>query len=237
MSDEDAFLDGIAADRADRTRLLVFADWLADHDDPREEFVRLHAQLLEMNGTEEEFRERNGLWKTWVGGTPFDRPAPSRLSQRWLDALCRVYTTADTAADRFDRYAPSETTTRFEYGPTDHADRNGGYTTVLYHGKPRAFDGPFDFVVQTVLQDLPHDYESDGDGTPSHIHLTPVTRGGFWNGWRAALAALVARPRIPVPAADNYFLGAQYVASDPEFVGIVAIHRHDYFALVWAVEA
>ncbi|MGZ4825448.1 MAG: TIGR02996 domain-containing protein, partial [Terriglobales bacterium] len=34
MSDEDAFLDGIAANRADRTRLLVFADWLADHGDP-----------------------------------------------------------------------------------------------------------------------------------------------------------------------------------------------------------
>ena len=52
MSEEEAFLDGIAADRADRTRLLVFADWLADRGDPREEFVRLHAKLLDMDGAE-----------------------------------------------------------------------------------------------------------------------------------------------------------------------------------------
>src|SRR5438270_11536651 len=114
MSEEDAFLDGIAADRADRTRLLVFADWLADRSDPREEFVRLHAKLLDMDGTEPECGEHNDRWKGWVGGTPFDYPAPARLSGRWLDALCRVYTAASRPAPADGRAA---LVNRFEYGP------------------------------------------------------------------------------------------------------------------------
>src|SRR6266702_4092908 len=97
MSDEDAFLDGIAADRADRTRLLVFADWLADRSDPREEFVRLHTKLLDMDRSEPEFNGLNEQWKSWIGGLPFDAPTPGRLSSRWLDALCRVYTVSEAA--------------------------------------------------------------------------------------------------------------------------------------------
>ena len=90
MSEEDAFLDGIAADRADRTRLLVFADWLADRGDPREEFVRLHARLLEMDGTEPEFADLEKQWTSWTASVVGPDCLPhafGKLSERWLDAI------------------------------------------------------------------------------------------------------------------------------------------------------
>jgi len=234
MAEEDAFLDAIAADRADRARLLVFADWLAERDDPREEFIRIHVRLLDMDGTEPEFREQNERWEEWVGGEPFDWPAPARLSERWLDALCRVYTIADS--DFYPGTSPDQVVkvNRFEYGPEDFADR--GSDAILYHGKPGDFDGPFDFVVKTLA---PHwsDVErrdSNIHGSMSNAHLTPLTRGLFWHNWRSVLAWLVNPPPGPVPAADSFFLGAQYIDVDRYFVATVAIHQHDYFALFWS---
>src|SRR4051812_33056412 len=100
MSDEGAFLDGIAGDRADRTRLLVFADWLAERDDPREAFVRLHVRLLDLDGTEPDFATLDKTWCEWTGGVaraPGYLPGAKQtvpLNDRWLDSFCRVFTPA-----------------------------------------------------------------------------------------------------------------------------------------------
>src|SRR5947209_1174005 len=124
MSEEDAFLDGIAADRADRTRLLVFADWLADHSDPREEFVRLHARLLDMDGTEPGFADLEKQWASWTASVvgPDCLPhASGKLPERWLDAICRVCTTAEVEMFAQDGRAPGAfRATRSEYGPESH---------------------------------------------------------------------------------------------------------------------
>jgi uncharacterized protein (TIGR02996 family) len=45
MSDDDAFLAGIAAAPADPLPRLVYADWLDDRGDPRAELVRLEIAL------------------------------------------------------------------------------------------------------------------------------------------------------------------------------------------------
>lgn len=45
-ADEAGFLKAIAADPADETARLAYADWLADRGDPRAEFVRLSADFL-----------------------------------------------------------------------------------------------------------------------------------------------------------------------------------------------
>jgi uncharacterized protein (TIGR02996 family) len=44
--DEAGFLKAIAADPADETARLAYADWLGDHDDPRGAFARLSADFL-----------------------------------------------------------------------------------------------------------------------------------------------------------------------------------------------
>jgi uncharacterized protein (TIGR02996 family) len=237
MSEEDAFLGGIAVDRADRTRLLVFADWLADRNDPREEFVRIHAKLLEMDGTEPEFEERNRLWKSWVGGTPFDHPTRSCLDRRWLDALCRVFTATDTGPYVFDTSNDRPVTgARFEYDPVTLSNSGRWYTFVFHHGKSRSFEGPFDFLARTVLRDCTNDdpFESNRE-EQSHRYFTPMTRGTFWNGWRNLRSALVNSPPMPVLAVDNFFLGAQHYAPDRHYGGMVSIHQQDYFALFWSV--
>lgn len=45
-SDEAAFLNAIRTNPADETARLVYADWLADRDDPRADFARLSAEFL-----------------------------------------------------------------------------------------------------------------------------------------------------------------------------------------------
>jgi uncharacterized protein (TIGR02996 family) len=45
VTEEQAFLAAIAADPADATARLVFADWLTEHDDPRGEWLRARTQL------------------------------------------------------------------------------------------------------------------------------------------------------------------------------------------------
>ena len=247
MSDEDAFLDGIAADRADRTRLLVFADWLADRSDPREEFVRLHARLLDMDGTEPEFGEAERAWTAWTGGVVFvpgylpGVSHPPRLDERWLDAVCRVFTAADVIAHHADgpddRSAEVE---RHEFGQMDHIHTGGEETLVLYRGKPEAFAGPFAFVAGTVLRDLwddPFRATEAGAGNPGYRSLASVTRGSFWRRWRAHLAGLRNPPPLPALAADNHVLGAQCVEGDWNNWAFVAVHRDDYFALFWSTTA
>jgi uncharacterized protein (TIGR02996 family) len=50
MSDEAGFLNAIAEQRAERSTRLVYADWLDEHDRPREaEFLRLQLQAAELN--------------------------------------------------------------------------------------------------------------------------------------------------------------------------------------------
>lgn len=44
--DEAAFLNAIRTNPADETARLVYADWLADRDDPRADFARLSAEFL-----------------------------------------------------------------------------------------------------------------------------------------------------------------------------------------------
>jgi uncharacterized protein (TIGR02996 family) len=247
VSDEDAFLDDIAADRADRTRLLVFADWLAERSDPREEFVRLHTKLLEMEGTEPEFVEAEKQWVVWTGGvalTPGYLPGPTdprRLDDRWLDATCRVFTAADVIAYHADGPGDQPAAVeRREFGQMDHIHTGGEETLVLYHGKPENFDRPFSFVARTVLRDLwddPFRPTEAGAGNPGYRSLAPVTRGSFWRSWRAHLAGLRNPPPLPVIATDNHFLGAQFVEGDWNNWAFVAVHQHDYLALFWSTTA
>ena len=50
MSERDGFLRAIAADPADDTVRLAFADWLDEHGDPdRAEFIRVQIQLGNAN--------------------------------------------------------------------------------------------------------------------------------------------------------------------------------------------
>src|SRR5688572_21458041 len=50
MSDEAGFLKAIADQPAERSTRLVYADWLDEHDRPREaEFLRLQLQVAELS--------------------------------------------------------------------------------------------------------------------------------------------------------------------------------------------
>jgi uncharacterized protein (TIGR02996 family) len=247
MSEEDAFLDGIAADRADRTRLLVFADWLADHSDPREEFVRLHVRLLEMDGTEPEFRELDNQWADWTGGIPLmpgylpGAAAVSRLDSRWLDSICRVFTAGDVipyhAGDPLQR---SATVARHEFGQMDHIFTAGEETAIFYQGKPDSFTSPFAFLAGSILHDLwddPFRVTSPETDPAGYRFLAPVTRGSFWTRWRGHCAGLRNPPPVPVLTPDNHFLGAQYVEGDWNNWAFVAVHQYDYFGLFWSTTA
>src|SRR5690349_3062091 len=64
-----SFLAAIAANPADETLRLVFADWLEDSDDWRAEFVRLDGDL----------RQR-----------PPDEPKPAELLSRWTELRSRL---------------------------------------------------------------------------------------------------------------------------------------------------
>jgi uncharacterized protein (TIGR02996 family) len=226
MSEEDAFLDGIAADRADRTRLLVFADWLADRSDPREEFIRLHAKLLDMDGTEPVFNGLNERWKDWTGG---------QLSSRWLDALCRVFTASDAAGYVFYPWNTQllMNADRWEYEPAEQIDSLWAWTQVFYRGKPDAFESPLDFLTRTVIQDLSSrgTFRFRGSGTNIPLKLVPLTCGAFWRAWGHARSELLDPREFPTPDADNRFLGAQQVWSHPHAHAEVALHEREYFAL------
>jgi uncharacterized protein (TIGR02996 family) len=246
MSEEDAFLDGIAADRADRTRLLVFADWLADRSDPREEFVRLHAKLLDMDGTEPEFADLEKQWTSWTASVVGPDCLPhafGKLSERWLDAICRVCTTTEVETFAQDGRAPGAfRAVRSEYGPEAHRQEDTppedrAAALVLYHGYASDYDRPFEFVAETVLDDFPTDPFTER-GAAALALCPPVTRASFWLLWRELSGALSEPPPLPELDADDLFLGAQFVNAypDSDSWGIVAIYRDDYFALFWSTQ-
>ena len=244
MSEEDAFLAAIAADRADRTRLLVFADWLAERSDPREEFVRLHTRLLDTDGTEAEFRGLEDEWVRWTGGVawmPGYLPGPPtghRLDERWLDAFARVFTEGDVQSHAPNNEPPE--VERLGFGQMDHLSISGEEELVLYRGKPAHFRGPFDFATRTVLRDLWDDPfglpPRHWSGTGSRF-LAPVTGGSFWQRWRMHCRGLRNRPPLPVLDPDNHFLGAQYIEGNWNNWCFVAAYRNDYFALFWSTTA
>jgi uncharacterized protein (TIGR02996 family) len=97
MSEERAFLAALAANPADATARLVFADWLTEHDDPRGEWLRARTQLALLGATSEELtrlaaRERElapaalatwmatdaPVWALLGGGLPHP-PLPDRV--------------------------------------------------------------------------------------------------------------------------------------------------------------
>ncbi len=226
MSEEDAFLDGIAADRADRTRLLVFADWLADRSDPREEFVRVHAILLDMDGTEPEFEERNKVWNIWVREEFRPRTNRPWIGNRWLDAMCRACTTTDLEPYLQDAdYAWSSPSERIE-----HECANPFDTVVLYHGLAHDFATPLEFLAGTIAIDIGNNEWFQG----SLAKCDPITRGAFWRLWREELGRLRNPPPLPETASDNHFLGAQYLGSGWAYWAIAAFYQHDCFALFWS---
>jgi uncharacterized protein (TIGR02996 family) len=225
MSEEDAFLDGIAADRADRTRLLVFADWLADRGDPREEFVRLHAKVLDMDGTEPESAELANEWNRWVG--PRHAPLePGLLTDRWLDAICRVCTAADLEPYLRDSdYAWWSAVERNEYN--NHP--NSYDVVVLYHGLARDFATPLEFLAGTIAIDI-----GGNEWFQGGLDLCyPITRRMFWALWREQCDALPIPPPLPETLPDNRFLGAHYFDGGWGYWAAVAVYQHDYFALFW----
>jgi uncharacterized protein (TIGR02996 family) len=234
MSEEDAFLDGIAANRADRTRLLVFADWLAEHDDPREEFVRLHARLLEMDGTEPEFAGCEKVWNRWIFGSSSSRRKHPRVGAHWVDALCRVCTTADVARYAENRFATAQgRAERTEYGADEHIHTDSGLTLVYYHGDARDYDKPLEFVAETLLAEFEYDPFRER-GTLALDYCYPIVRGNFWRTWRALGTNLRVPPPAPTIATDNPFLAAEHLANGPDNSGMVATYRDDYFALFWS---
>lgn len=247
MSEEDAFLAGIEADRADRTRLLVFADWLAERNDPREEFVRTHEKLLQMDGTEPEFAELEKTWAIWTGGVallPGYLPggAPTkRLDDCWVDSFCRVFTVADLATGLASRSGEQQfIVNRYDYEQMDHIETSGEESLTLYHGKPENFGSHISFVAATILRDLwddPFQVTPPATEPVAQRFLAPVTMGSFWRRWRGLRAGLRNPPALPVLTADNHFLGAQYIEGDWNNWAFVAIHQHDWFALFWATTA
>jgi uncharacterized protein (TIGR02996 family) len=233
MSEEDAFLDGIATNRADRTRLLVFADWLADRSDPREEFVRLHARLLDMDGTEPEFAELEKKWVNWTASAsgPDCLPhASGKLSDHWLDAVCRVCSAADVEPYLYgDALLPTAPAERLEFDFFAHKNNSDSPTSVLYHGLAGAFGSPVEFVASTVLADIRADEWFDAGR--SILTCYPITRGNFWLRWRECLTELSEPPAFPIILWESPFLGGQYFSTGWSNWALVGLHQHDYFAL------
>jgi uncharacterized protein (TIGR02996 family) len=227
VSEEEAFLDGIAANRADRTRLLVFADWLTDRSDPREEFIRLHATLLDMDGTEPEFGELETRWNRWVGssGGPRRKPYSGFLADRWLNALCRVCTADDIAPHLRDAgYAWASAAERIEHEGVNRYD-----TVVLYRGLACDFATPLEFLAGTILLDIAENEWFQGRLDRCY----PVTRGTFWRLWREQRDGLSTPPPLPEISPDNHFLGAQYFGGGWAYWAAVAVYQHDCYALFW----
>ena len=209
MSEEDAFLDGIATNRADRTRLLVFADWLADRSDPREEFVRVHTRLLDLDGTEPGFLELEETWVSWVGGrTRYSGSQRSwavtspHLSGRWLTAMCRVFTADDAESYLFDDEEPQGAVERFSSVEAGPAALVRATSVTLYRGKPEQFTSPFEFAAATILLDVwdePFRAETGSQEQANRRYLTPVARGTFWR----LLAGVQCRTTEPAAITDT----------------------------------
>jgi uncharacterized protein (TIGR02996 family) len=74
MSDEAGFLKSIADEPAERSTRLVFADWLDEHDRPREaEFLRLQLQVAELSARLHELGgQLEPKWLTAVGNVRTD---------------------------------------------------------------------------------------------------------------------------------------------------------------------
>ena len=64
MNEEAGFIKALLADPDDRTVLLVYADWLDEHDDPRGEYLRLLA--AEQPDRSHLHLVGNTLERTWV---------------------------------------------------------------------------------------------------------------------------------------------------------------------------
>lgn len=237
MSDEDAFLSGIAADRADRTQLLVFADWLGDRGDPREEFVRLHARLLDMRGTEPEFEGAEQKWLSWVGCVPqlTGRNRLPRLDDKWLDALCRVCTHSDVQEYAKGWYEPGPMRAEMrEYGHADHTG-DGEEALILYSGSRSDYIDPIGFVAETILTAI---WENPffTYGTHALANCPPMTRGRFWKHWTELCSSLRDPPQVP-QIDDDVFLAAQFISSTWDNWGMVATYESRVFGLFWSTTA
>jgi uncharacterized protein (TIGR02996 family) len=83
MSDEAGFLKAIAEQPAERSARLVYADWLDEHNRPREaEFLRLQVQAAEMSARLLELGgELDVKWLTAVGAV--------RRESEWIELHCR----------------------------------------------------------------------------------------------------------------------------------------------------
>lgn len=95
MSEEAAFLAAIAADPGDDTARLIYADWLADHDDPRAEYVRLEARRHSLGPRQK--KERSELSAALEVLRPQAAPdwlaridRVTRFSMYWPQDVCRA---------------------------------------------------------------------------------------------------------------------------------------------------
>ncbi len=98
MSNDEGFLQAIAADPTDNTTRLVYADWLDERDDPRGEYIGLQAEIGQVAPHTDRYavlrtrvkalRERvDPAWTEAMGYRPRHRPLfatmPERRQDRW----------------------------------------------------------------------------------------------------------------------------------------------------------
>jgi uncharacterized protein (TIGR02996 family) len=77
--EEDRFIQAILADPDDTSIRLVYADWLEERGDPRGEFLRLEAALMELPREDER----------WAGMAARLRALRATIDRDWLTALGR----------------------------------------------------------------------------------------------------------------------------------------------------
>ncbi|WP_171468989.1 TIGR02996 domain-containing protein [Frigoriglobus tundricola] len=72
MDEEEPFLRALLANPHDRVTRQVYADWLADRNDPRAEFLHLHARLAaagsghpERPGLRQRINQLRALLPSW----------------------------------------------------------------------------------------------------------------------------------------------------------------------------
>ena len=91
MSDEAGFLKSIAKQPVERSTRLVYADWLDEHDRPREaEFLRLQLQIAELSARVSEISAQLEVpWLTAVGNVRIEPHSFTLRSGRnvWLRSL------------------------------------------------------------------------------------------------------------------------------------------------------
>ncbi len=93
MSDDDSLLAGIVAAPGDRLRMLVYADFLDERDDPRGELVRLEDRLIDLPPASDEFWElksrRNQLRATappdWLAAMRYGVEVHPVFTHGWPD--------------------------------------------------------------------------------------------------------------------------------------------------------